>query len=130
MPKGPPLTLLILAVPDLEQATRFYEAALGWERTVRAPSYAEYALPNGLRFGLYQREGFGLNTGQTPVQTPQGALAPVELYLQVESLDDAVALAVRAGARVLSAAALRDWGDEVAYLSDPCGNVLALARPA
>jgi len=34
-----------------------------------------------------------------------------------------------AGARLLSAAAPRDWGDEAAYFADPDGNVLVVARP-
>jgi uncharacterized glyoxalase superfamily protein PhnB len=35
----------------------------------------------------------------------------------------------RAGARLLAAPAERDWGDIVAYMSDPDGNIIALARP-
>lgn len=126
----PRLALVILAVADVPRARKFYEEAFGWARVVDAPVYVEHALPGGMRVGLYQREGFGHNTGRVPVRVPAGELAPAELYLIVEDLEGAVARASGAGARLLSPAAPRDWGDTVAYLADPDGNVLALARTA
>ncbi|MBI2920942.1 MAG: VOC family protein [Planctomycetes bacterium] len=124
------LSLVILAVGDLPRARRFYEEAFGWTRAVDVPVYVEHALPGGMRVGLYQREGFGHNTGRVPFRVPEGELAPTELYLGVEDLEGAVARAAAAGARLLSPAAPREWGDTVAYLADPDGNVLALARAA
>jgi uncharacterized glyoxalase superfamily protein PhnB len=95
---------------------------------VDVPVYAEFRLPDGMRVGVYERRGFGRNTGEVPLCAPDGALLPCELYLYA---DDPVALCARvqsAGGRLLSALTPRDWGDEVAYLADPCGNVLAVAR--
>ena len=51
------------------------------------------------------------------------------LYLRVDDLPAAVDALEAAGARLLSAAAPRDWGDEAAYFADPDGNVLVVARP-
>ena len=121
--------LTVLAVDDLPRAARFYEAAFGWARAVDVPVYVELAVPGGMRVGLYERNGFGRNTGRVPHACPPGELRPVELYFHVDDLGAAIERALAAGARVLSARAPRDWGDEAAYLADPEGNVLVLAAP-
>ncbi len=121
--------LTILAVEDLPRAVTFYRGAFGWEHLVDVPVYAEFALPGGMRLGLYERKGFGRNTGQTPARIAAGEIVPTELYFHVEDLQAAIDRLTGAGARCLSPLAARDWGDEAAYFSDPDGNVLVVARP-
>lgn len=121
--------LTILAVEDLQRALAFYSAAFGWPQVVNVPVYAELALPEGMRLGLYQREGFGRNTGRAPARLPPGEIAPTELYFYPDDLEEAIQRLLAAGARKLSELAARDWGDEAAYFADPEGNVLVLARP-
>lgn len=121
--------LTILAVEDLRRSVAFYTTAFDWPQIVDAPVYAEFSLPEGMRLGLYQREGFGRNTGQVPARITSGELAPTELYLYPDDLDEAIPRLEAAGARKLSDRAARDWGDEAAYFADPDGNVLVLARP-
>ena len=122
------LALVILAVPDLPASRAFYDRAFGWTATVETPVYVEYTLPGGMRVGLYEREGFGRNTGAVPVRVPDGALAPVELYVAVDDVGGALERVLAAGGRLLDPAAERDWGEVVAYAADPDGTVLALAR--
>lgn len=122
--------LTILAVGDLELSKRFYADAFGWPLTVDVPVYAEHELPGGMRLGLYQREGFAHNTGQLPEQIPSGALSPTELYFYVNDPRASAEQLVAAGARLLSPLAARPWGDEAAYLADPDGNVLVVAKRA
>jgi catechol 2,3-dioxygenase-like lactoylglutathione lyase family enzyme len=107
---------------------QFYRAAFGWPLMVDVPVYAEFALPENLRLGLYQREAFSHNTGQLPQALPDGGITGTELYLYPAEFAAALAQLERLGARQLSALAQRDWGDEVAYFADPDGNILALAR--
>jgi predicted enzyme related to lactoylglutathione lyase len=121
--------LTILAVDDVARASAFYRAAFGWAQLVDVPVYAELAVPGGMRLGLYERAGFGRNTGQVPERIPSGALAPTELYFHCDDLAGAIARLEAAGARLLSPRALRPWGDEAAYFADPDGNVLVVARP-
>lgn len=121
--------LTILAVGDLERSKRFYASAFDWQRTVDEPVYVELELPGGMRLGLYERGGFGRNTGQLPEQIPEGALAPTELYFHVEDPARAARSLAGAGARELSPLTARPWGDEAAYFADPDGNVLVVARP-
>lgn len=122
------LALVILAVEDLGRSLAFYRRAFPWSQTVEVPSYAEFALPGGMRLGLYERKAFGVNTGQVPHPIPVGGLAPSELYLYPSDLEAAAEALVAAGARLLSPMKLRGWGEEAVYYSDPDGNVVALAR--
>ena len=122
--------LTILAVADLARSASFYDQIFGWTKSVEEPVYVEYELPRGMRLGLYARASFAVNTGTAPmVCSGQGTTAS-ELYFHVEDLAEAERRAADAGARRLSHAALRPWGDIASYLADPDGNVIVLARPA
>ncbi len=131
-PASPRVThaLTILAASDFELLAVFYAEAFGWPVTVSTPVYIELAIEHGRRLGLYQREGFGRNTGQVPASIPSGELAPVELYLYADDVDGTLARLEGAGARVLSPLAPRAWGDDAAYFADPEGNVVVVARPS
>jgi predicted enzyme related to lactoylglutathione lyase len=118
--------LTIVAVPDLDRAVRFYQAAFGWNKQVDTPVYVELDAGK-MRFGVYQRDGFAKNIGRHPEPTGEGALVPVEIYLEVDELDRSVERALAAGARLLSPRSPRPWGDDVAYVADPDGIVIALA---
>ena len=121
--------LVILATADLARARAFYDAAFGWEVRVDAPVYVEYRPRDGVGVGLYLRQGFARNTGIAPAPIPPGAVAGTEIYVRVDDLDAAIRRVEAAGARLLSARAARDWGDDAAYYADPDGNVVAVARP-
>jgi catechol 2,3-dioxygenase-like lactoylglutathione lyase family enzyme len=123
------LTLVIFAVQDLPQAVQFYHAAFGWPQMVDEPVYAEFALPDGQRLGLYERHAFSRNTGQVPAPARAGDLTGTELYFYVDHIEQAVARLERAGARLLSGLTRREWGDEAAYFADLDGHVLVVARP-
>lgn len=122
--------LTILAVEQLRESVDFYRVAFDWPLEFETPVYVEMRLPGGQRLGLYQREGFGKNTGQVPARIPPGELSPCELYFYADDASAAVERLRKAGARELSPWSTRPWGDEAAYFADPCGNVLVIARPA
>jgi catechol 2,3-dioxygenase-like lactoylglutathione lyase family enzyme len=122
------LGIVILAVRELEPAARFYREALGAALTVSAPSYRELTLPQELRLGLYERQGFARNLGCAPSLPEQGAISGAELYFYVDDPAAMLGRALALGARLLSEVAPREWGDLVGYCSDPDGNVVAFAR--
>jgi len=127
--QGPRLVLSILAVTDLPTAADFYSKAFGWTRLVDEETYVEFALPGGHRLGLYSREGFAVNTGRRPQRPIRGATTATELYFYVADLAGTIEHVISCGADLLAGAEPRAWGEEVAYLADPEGNVLALAKP-
>jgi lactoylglutathione lyase len=120
--------LTILAVRDFHRMQSFYTRAFDWVTTVATGNYVEFELPGGQRIGLCEREGFGRNFGEAPAAEAEGGVRPFELYLYAVNLEDQIESLTNAGARLLSAPAARDWGDDVAYVADPEGTVLAIAR--
>lgn len=58
--------------------------------------------------------------------SPDGS-SPVVLYVYVENVDETVARAEGAGARVLMAAANQFWGDRITWIMDPCSHVWTVA---
>jgi predicted enzyme related to lactoylglutathione lyase/GNAT superfamily N-acetyltransferase len=122
--------LTILAVSDLARAVRFYRQAFGWPTRVEVPVYVELELPDGRGLSLFEPHAFAAHTGALPAPVAASAITGCELYLRCGDVDAAIDRAREAGASVLAERARKDWGDEVAYLRDPDGNVLALASPA
>lgn len=122
------LGIVILAVRDVARAARFYREAFDVEQVVDAPSYAELRLPDGMRLGLYQREGFARNTGEPPAPAPLSGVTATELYFYVDEPSEIGRRLERGGARVLSSLKPRDWGDDAAYFADLDGNVIVVAR--
>lgn len=122
--------LTILAVSDVQRAARFYEAVFGWRRHVDVPVYVEFEVPGGAGVGVYLRAGFARNTGRPSTVPATGETSATELYFRVRDVDAVVGLALAEGATLLGQATVREWGDVVAYVADPDGNVLAFARPA
>ena len=120
------LALVILAVENLPRAVEFYRAVLGWQQLVDTPVYVELSSPNGMRFGLYNRDNFGLNIGQVPAPIA-GPVATTEIYLYADDLDAVLLRATSAGATLLDPPRDRAWGDRVGYVADLDGYVVALA---
>ncbi len=128
-PTAPDHVLTIVAVEELDRSVAFYRAGFGLTPRVETPVYVELALPGGRGLGLYQRDGYARNTGRPAQRVGDGRVGGVELYFHCEDLDASIDALRAAGAEELSPRALRDWGDEAAYFSDPDGNVLVIARP-
>jgi uncharacterized glyoxalase superfamily protein PhnB len=130
MSKGVRIALVILAVHDLHHAVRFYQEAFGSTCTVDVPVYVEFSLSDGFRLGLYERKAFSMNTGIMPGEIQRGGISATELYLYADELETLMERLEEGGARRLSPLQMRSWGEEVAYYTDPDGNVLAIARAA
>lgn len=131
-PSGPATVhhvLVVLACDDVARLKAFYVDAFGWHATVDLPVYVELHVPTGLRVGLYERAWFARNTGEAPAPRPTRGTTSAELYLRVGDVATALARLVEVGGRLLSPAAPRPWGDTAAYVADPEGNVVAVARP-
>lgn len=123
------LSLVILAVRELARARRFYDGSFGWAVAVDAPVYVEYALPGGMRLGLYRHDGFAKNTGAPATPRLAAHTTATELYLTVDDPDAAVARLEAQGATCRSPRAPRPWGDTAAYFEDPDGNVVVSRAP-
>lgn len=117
----------MLSVLSLPRSLAFYERGLGGTVAYRFPESGEPAFV-ALKFGetevaLGQMGGPALH-GQ-PLRPATGHR--IELCVEVDDLDAAIA---SLAAPVVLAPLEQPWGERVAYVSDPDGNLIMLTEPS
>lgn len=117
----------MLSVADLERSRRFYGAQLGGKQTYCFPDDAPAFVV--LRFGASEI-GLGQLGGETLHGRPQRPAVGhrVELCVYVDDVDATVAHLRAAGAPVVLEPLDTPWGERVAYVEDPDGNLVMLTR--
>jgi len=126
-----PATRLIpmLSVADLRRSLAFYRDVLGGRQIYQFPPEGE---PVFLTLSFGETElGIGLASG-TPIHgRPQRPASGhrVELCLNVQDTDAAVAELNGIGAPTVLAPTDQPWGERVAYVEDPDGNLVMLVAP-
>lgn len=122
------LTETILYVNNQELSTQFYQQLLRTEPTLYVPGMTEFTLSENAKLGLMPNSGIAKILGQQTPHPENGTGIPrCELYFYVNNLAAEFENAVRCGARLISGIALRSWGDEACYFSDPDGHIIAFA---
>jgi lactoylglutathione lyase len=119
----------MLSVESLAASLRFYETLLGGERNYQFPPEGE-AVFVVLRFEQTEL-GLGvLGAGPSLHGQPQRPATGhrIELCLYVSGLDAVVEALSAAGAPILLQPTAQPWGERVAYVSDPDGNLVMLVE--
>jgi lactoylglutathione lyase len=118
----------VIYARDVEAVAAFY-LRLGFEEGFRLPTEDGSA-----GFIRMQRDGaeLAVTTEDSPrmlagVQPGPGPRH--ELFVYVADVDAAVAALREAGAAIVAQPADMFWGERVAYVADPEGNLVALAAP-
>ncbi|MFY0532271.1 endo-1,3-alpha-glucanase family glycosylhydrolase [Nannocystis pusilla] len=119
----------MLSALDFERSLAFYAEQLGGRESYRFPPEGPPAFV-ALQFGASEL-GIGRIDG-SPALHGQ-ALRPasghrVELCVYVDDVDATVARLAEAGAPILLAPRDMPWGERVAYVADPDGNLVMLTR--
>ena len=116
------MSLVTLAVADLEATRRFYVDGLGWEAMIHVPGdVLMIKVADKVILSLWDRDHFEAEVG--PIATGQG-VAPLTLAHNVASRDevDAVlATARQVGADPVHDGVDRAWGGYTGYFGDPDG---------
>lgn len=119
----------MLSVERLERSLAFYAELLGGEQTYRFPEEGEPAFV-ALRLGESEI-GLGQLSASPPLhgQPQRPALGHrIELCLYVEDVDAVVSRLRAAQVPILLEPVEQPWGERVAYVADPDGNLLMLTR--
>ena len=120
------LSLVTLGVADVERSTAFYRA-LGWKpSSASVPGEVTFFNTQGGLVALWGRDALASDSG-----VPAAPPGSVSLAINVESaaaVDDALARAVEAGARISRGAQVTDWGGYNAYFLDPDGHPWEVAH--
>jgi predicted enzyme related to lactoylglutathione lyase len=109
----------IAGTPDLPRLRAFYEAVLGATQTLRVPEqgpefYVELRIGD-TRLGIVQED-----------DTEVGAPVRIILSADVEDVDALLPVVESAGGTVPGQANDMPWGQRVAHVLDPDGNMLNL----
>jgi predicted enzyme related to lactoylglutathione lyase len=116
----------ILYVADQGRARIFYQSVLDVGPTLDVPGMTEFDV-GGATLGLMPRADIeALLAGR--IRTGDGQRC--ELYLRRPDAVAALERATVAGGRLLDGIRHRPWGEQVGYVLDPDGHVLALAVPS
>lgn len=129
----PRVTFITLGVDDLERALRFYRDGLGWNTQgivgteFEHGAVAFFDLQPGIRLALWPRESLAHDTG-----LPVRPFNPTQLSLahNVSSkaeVDEVMAQAARAGARIVKRAQDTFYGGYAGYFQDPDGHLWEVA---
>ncbi len=119
-------THFILYVHDQAVSRAFYETVLGQQPALDVPGMTEFIIRPDTVIGLMPEQGIARLLSLEVGAFARGSIRG-EIYLIVASPEVYHQRARAAGARELSALALRDWGDRVAYSLDSDGYILAFA---
>lgn len=121
----------IIYVPSVPAALDFYGRAFGLATAFLHESQAFGQLATGTTVLAFTSHDLGAQVvpgSYTPLD-PDQPPAGFELTLITDTVDEAFATAVAAGARPLAEPHDEPWGQRVAYVRDPYGTLVGLASP-
>jgi len=119
----------ILYVANQGKSKEFYQFVLGKEAVLDVPGMTEFLLDEKTKLGLMPESSINkILAGKTRNPSEGNGIPRCELYLKTDDLQFFYQNALKAGANIVSPPLPRDWGDLVAYVSDPDGHILAFAQ--
>ena len=120
----------IVYVADVAESLAFFERAFGLKtRFAQLPNYGEIDAGGAtLSFASYDVAGYHLPEGYAAAAPPPKQMS-FEIALVSESVEDAFARAVEAGAEPLQAPSVKPWGQTASWLRCPDGTFIDLSSP-
>jgi catechol 2,3-dioxygenase-like lactoylglutathione lyase family enzyme len=118
------LSIVTLGVRDLDRAKRFYRDGLGWTVTAEEGEWIAFKFGDGSSaLALYPWDGLAEDAG---LPADANGFRGVTLAYGVGSeqrVDEVLAEAVAAGARLVKSARSTPWGGYNGYFADPDGHL-------
>ncbi|MCB1819278.1 MAG: VOC family protein [Chromatiaceae bacterium] len=123
----PRISMITLGVRDLAAATNFYEKGLGFPRMDSPPEVAFFTL-NGTWLGLYGREALAEDAQVTAEGSGFEGFSLAHNVPSEYEVDEVVAQAVAAGARLVKKPQKVVWGGYSGYFKDLDGHLWEVAH--
>lgn len=118
----------ILYVSNQEKSKTFYADLLNKQPILHVPGMTEFLLSENTKLGLMPENGIVKILGTaTPHPNLGNGIPRCELYLKVKNAQNYMERGLKNGAVLISPLQYRDWGDNVGYLLDLDGHVIAFA---
>ena len=121
----------ILYVADVEASLEFYERALGQRRRFvhESGDYAELDTGDtALALASHELAASNLPGVYRPGE-PRAVVPSFEVCFVTDDVQAAFDLAIEGGAAAVTPPHTKPWGQDVAYVRDPDGNLVELASP-
>lgn len=130
---NPRISLITLAVEDLERSVAFYRDGLalptmgimGTEFEIGAVAFFE--LESGIKLALWPRTSLAADSGLRIASISPGSFTLAHNVESEAEVRDVTAQAERAGARVVKPAQRAFWGGYAGYFQDPDGHLWEVA---
>jgi catechol 2,3-dioxygenase-like lactoylglutathione lyase family enzyme len=125
----PRVTVVTLAVDDLDRAVRFYRDGLGWPtegivgQQFEHGAVAFFDLQAGVRLALWPRKSLAHDTGLAPAAPGATQFSLGHNVASRTEVDAVMAQARGAGAHVVKPAGDTFWGGYAGYFQDPDGHL-------
>jgi uncharacterized glyoxalase superfamily protein PhnB len=116
------LCFFILKVTDIEMMKAWYRDIVGLKPVRESAGYKEFLTEDGFSFNLCKRNPDEIASAKTINQTVNIGFD----FSTFQDLDATYDRLIQAGAIPLTPPTTAPWGDRMAYLADPEGNILCL----
>ncbi|MDP0499196.1 MAG: VOC family protein [Verrucomicrobiota bacterium JB022] len=123
------ITLITLGVRNLPRAIRFYRDGLGFETEAADDAEVAFFRTNGTRLALFPVDQLAKDIGPD-VPVPSPGFSGITLAHNVRfkhQVEEVLAVAERAGAKIVKPAQDTFWGGFAGYFTDPDGYVWEVA---
>jgi catechol 2,3-dioxygenase-like lactoylglutathione lyase family enzyme len=129
----PRITLITIAVEDLERSLKFYRDGLGFPtdgiigKEFEHGAVAFFQLQEGLRLAIWPRSSLAHDAG-IPISPGSPTEVSIAQNVRTEGeVDEAMEQAGKAGAKIVKPAAKTFWGGYAGYFQDPDGHLWEVA---
>jgi len=119
--------MITLGVSDMQRAVTFYEQGLGFPRMESPPEVAFFTL-NGTWLGLFGKEALAADAGVSAAESGFNGFALAHNVQSEAEVEQVLAQAVSAGARLIKPGQKTFWGGYAGYFSDPDGHLWEVAH--
>ncbi|MDD2763422.1 MAG: VOC family protein [Opitutaceae bacterium] len=119
----PRISIITLGVSDLPRAIRFYRDGLRFPTDAKDDSPIAFFMTGGVRLALYPRQGLAADISAELELSPSGfgGITLTHNVRMKEEVARVLALAEKAGGKIVKPAQDVFWGGHSGYFSDPDG---------
>lgn len=119
----------ILYVEDQERSAAFYQELFIKEPVLNVPGMTEFLLSEKIKLGIMPNNGIHkILKHKTPHPKLGNGIPRCELYLRVTNPKVYLDRGLSIGGKLVCDLKQRNWGEEVGYITDPDGHILAFAK--
>lgn len=122
----PRISMIALAVADLQRSVAFYHDGLGFPKIDSPPGVAFFNL-NGTWLGLSEREALAKDATVSAEGSGYNNFNLAHNVASKEDVDAVFAQALKAGAKAVKPVQEATWGGYHGYFSDPDGHLWEVA---